>query len=303
MKTRLFFSLFVFFLGAIAARAWDYTGHMLVDQIAYEQVSPKVREAVAHLVAPLENTYNDHKPYNFITAGAWLDDMRSQPNYAFGKLHYVDVAYTPSGSAWVEPPPPHLLSGIDDALAILRAAESTDAQKTQALAMLMHFAGDVHQPLHCVDWNDRGGNQYLIHGVTFSDVPKKYVPNLHTFWDKAFRFDAQEQNIVELYHAPWPNERPESPESGLIHDEAAKIIGQFPRASLPEMTAKNPCDWARESHTIACLFAYPVQPHPTNAEVVTLTPEYVHHAHEIACERVALAGYRLAGWLEELFGK
>lgn len=294
---------FLLLASAAAARAWDYTGHMLVDQIAYEQVSPRVREAVARLVAPLENSYNDHKPYHFVTAGAWLDDMRSQPNYPWGKLHYVDVPYTPSGSSFSEPPPPHLLSGMDEALAVLRAPDASGAKKSEALAMLMHFVGDVHQPMHCVDWEDRGGNQFFIAGVPFSDLGKKAVPNLHAFWDKAFRFDVENGSVIERYHAPWPNQRPESPESGLIHDEAAKISAQFPRAALPQLAAKTPRDWARESHLIACLFAYPAQPHPTNAEVVTLPPEYVHRAHEIACERVALAGCRLADLLEDLFGK
>ena len=68
-------------------------------------------------------------------------------------------------------------------------------------------------------------------------------------------------------------------------------------------SGEDPREWARESHVIACLFAYPVRPHPTEAEVVTLTPDYVHSAHEIACERIAIAGYRLAELLDQLFNK
>lgn len=298
-----FLFLCVLLLGAFSARAWDYTGHMLVDQIAYEQVSPKVREAVARIVAPLENSYNEHKPYNFITAGAWLDDIRSQPHYPYRKLHYVDVPFTPSGSAFTVPPPPHVLSGIEDALATLRAPESPDAQKTTALAMLMHFAGDVHEPLHCVDWNDYGGNQYLISGVPFTDLPKKYSPNLHAFWDEAYRFDKEGDAIVERYPGVEIAARTDAPESGLLHDEAVKIIAQSPRASLPQLAQKSPVEWARESHRIACLFCYPVRPHPAKGEIVPLTPEYARRAHDIAREQIALAGYRLADWLEELFGK
>src|SRR5205823_13523955 len=86
----------------LTASAWDYTGHMLVDQIAYEQSTPKVRDAVSKLVESLENKYNEHKPYNFITAGTWLDDMRSDPHYTYSKLHYIDVPYTFSGTPFVE---------------------------------------------------------------------------------------------------------------------------------------------------------------------------------------------------------
>ena len=38
-------------------------------------------------------------------------------------------------------------------------------------------------------------------------------------------------------------------------------------------------------------------------KVVTLKPDYVHKAHDVACERIALAGYRLANLLNELFAK
>jgi len=286
-----------------AANAWDYTGHMLVDQVAYENVSPRVRERVGKLVATIENKYNDHQPYNFVTAGAWMDDMRSMPNYPWGPLHYVDAAYTPSGMPFVDPPPPNVLTAVADALATLKNKESTEEKQSEALAMLLHMVGDMHQPLHCVDWNDKGGNGYFIYGIPFSDLGKKQIPNLHAFWDKSFRFDSQNDKIVELYRAPWPSDRPKSTDSGLVHDEALKIIAKYPKASLEPLKLGQPREWAMESHLIACIFAYPVRPHPTDAEVVTLTPDYVHQAHEIACERIAMGGYRLAALLEDLFGK
>ncbi len=285
------------------ARAWDYTGHMLVTQIAYENVSPKVRERVAKLTAMLENKYNDHKPYNFITAGAWMDDMRSQPNNPWGPLHYVDIPYTATGTPFVPPPAPNLLTAIAADTATLQNKAASEAQIADATGQLLHFVGDVHQPLHCVDWNDKGGNGYFIYGVTFTDIGKRSVPNLHTFWDKAFRFDADNGHIVELYHAPFTSDRPTSAASGIVHDEALKIIAKYPKSSVGLLKENEPVEWARESHLIACLFSYPVRPHPTDAEVVTLSPDYAHQAHEIACERIALAGYRLAAMLESFFGK
>lgn len=285
------------------ALAWDYTGHMLVDQIAYEQLKPDVRDRVSKLVGSLENKYNDHHPYNFITAGAWLDDMRSDPHYAYSKLHYIDLPYTFSGVPFTEPDPPHAWSGLDQAIAILKDVKAPDQQRSEAVAMVMHLVGDIHQPLHCVDWNDRGGNGYLVSGIPFSDVSKKSTPNLHSFWDRAFRFDVKDGKIVELYFGFWTSERPESPDNGRLHDEAAKIMAQFPKPSLPKVRSTSPRTWAMESYTIACLFAYPVRPHPADTEVVTLSNDYVQHAHEIACERIALAGYRLAALLQEIFTK
>lgn len=299
----VFLSAAALFLLRPMAEAWDYTGHMLVDQVAYQNVSPKVRSRVGALVATLENKYNNQQPYNFITAGAWMDDMRSMPKYPWGRMHYVDVPFTPAAFPFAPAAPPNVLSAIGDSIAILKDRSAAPAKHAEALGMLMHLVGDVHQPLHCAEWGDRGGNGYFIYGIPFSDLLKKQVPNLHAYWDKAFRFDSVAGKVVELYHGPWPTERPGSGESGLIHDEAAKIAAKFPKTGLHAVAQNDPREWARESYTIACLFVYPPRPHPSDMEVVTLKDEYVHRSHEIACSRIALAGYRLAALLEERFGK
>ena len=286
--------------------AWDAVGHMLVDQIAWNQLQPDTREKVTKLVVALDDTYNEHRPYNFITAGAWLDDARSAPNYPYSKWHYIDVPFTFAGAPFFEPQPPHALSAMSDCVAALKTLKSQALSPPVATAMLMHLVGDIHQPLHCVDWNnDRGGNAYLIYGIPFSDLSKKSVANLHAFWDRAFRFGvSSDGKIVELYQAPKIAERPDSADRGLIHDEAMKIMAQFPKESLPQLlSAKEPRDWAVESYVAACLFAYPARPHPDNTEVVTLNADYVQRAHDIARSRIALGGYRLAEMLEGLFGK
>ena len=64
-----------------SAHAWDPAGHMLVDQIAWTQSKPEVRARVDELARTLENAWNNGQPYNFITAGAWMDDMRSKKGY------------------------------------------------------------------------------------------------------------------------------------------------------------------------------------------------------------------------------
>jgi hypothetical protein len=280
-------------------------GHMLVDQIAFEQIGADTREKVGNLVRLLDNKYNDNIPYNFITAGCWMDDMRADPAYAYSKWHYIDIEYTPTGTPAIEPQPPHILSAIDELRAAFKNPAASDAQKAGSLAMLMHLVGDIHQPLHCVDWNnDRGGNAYLIYGIPFSDLLKKQIPNLHSYWDRAFRFDVENGKVVEVYYALKPNERPQDPAHGLIKDEAQRIAMQFPKTALYQFDNRfAPREWAFETHAIACLFAYPIRPHPTDTEVVTLTPDYVQHARAVANQRIALAGYRLAVVLGELFKK
>jgi len=296
-------------LGALAllpatAGAWDPAGHMLVDQIAWDHASERARERAFELVQHLDHRFNEGRQYNFITAGCWMDDMRGLGrSYEWAKLHYVTIPWTPTGEPAPIPEPPHIVSSLADSTALLRDPTAPFDRRVEALGMLLHYYGDLHQPLHATDRNnDRGGNAVLIAGVDFSDLKTKRGHNLHTFWDKAFRFTAREGRIVELWSAPALHERPTAPGEGLVALEAKKIVLAHPRATFPEL--KTPADGAaiaQETHRVGCQSAYPPGAAPPPGEVLTLTPEFVQAAHEIATRRIALAGYRLAAALDAIF--
>ena len=297
--------VFALLLPALA-QAWDAAGHMLVGEIAWQQMTPAAREKAAALVQPLDTRFTEGRSYNFVTAGCWMDDMRGLGrDYPWSKLHYVTIPWTPTGLPAEIPQPPNVVSAIEDNLRTLRSADATPAQRTEALGMLVHFVGDIHQPLHTTDRNnDRGGNALLISGVPFSDLLSKQGKNLHTFWDKAFRFDGQGPAIVELWKAPREVERPQAPGEGIIAGQAKKIIARFPREKLPELAG--PADgaaWAKESHMAGCLHAYPVGEPSDPMEIRVLTPAFARNAQEVANRRIALAGYRLGALLNDLLGK
>jgi len=298
-------SLFTLLLPALA-QAWDAAGHMLVGEIAWQQMTPAARAKAAELVQPLDARFNEGRAYNFITAGCWMDDMRGLGrDYPWSKLHYVTIPWTATGLPAEIPPAPNVVTAIKDNLHILHDATATPAQRTEALGMLVHFVGDIHQPLHTTDRNnDRGGNALLISGVPFSDLMSKQGKNLHTFWDKAFRFDGQGPAIVEVWQAPKEPDRPLGPGEGIIAEQAKKIVARFPREKLPELAG--PADgaaWAKESHMAGCLHAYPVGEPSEPMEIRVLTPAFAHNAQEVANRRIALAGYRLGALLNELLGK
>src|SRR4029078_8672889 len=120
---------------------------------------------VADLAKSLENTYNENQSYNFITAGCWMDDMRSKKGYACSKWHYVSVDWTADGAAFELPEPPHVVWALAESVKTLKTPETSAHQASEALAMVMHFVGDIHQPMHATERNDRGGNGVLIGGV------------------------------------------------------------------------------------------------------------------------------------------
>ncbi len=288
---------------APTAQAWDQTGHMVVGEIAWQNCTPKARAAVRELVASLDNRFNAEQTYHFVTAPAWMDDMRAmRAEYQWGKLHYVDGPKLDDPNEFKIPEPPHIISAIEENLKTLRDPAATREARVQAVGMLMHFVGDIHQPLHATTWDDKGGNGYGIMGVPFADLLPGMTANLHTFWDKAYRFDAVEGKIVEVWAAQKVDARPKGPGETIIAEEAAKIAKEFPRSALPELKEKgNAESWARESHVLGCTKGYPEGEHPRDTEVRKLEPDFVHAANGIAKKRIATAGYRLADLLNELF--
>lgn len=302
MKRHLLFPAAALVL-AVPALGWDAGGHMLTGEIAWQRLRPEVRVKVSALAARLPREFNGGRPYHFVTAPAWMDDMRSMPAYPWSKLHYVNLEYTATGSPVVIPPAPHILSAIADATAALRAAATPDDKRAEALGMLTHLVGDLHQPLHATEWaGDRGGNGYLIMGVPFSDLLPKMVANLHTFWDKAYRFDTRGGKAVEVWRCPEIKDRPAQPGQGVIAAQARELLLRFPEAGLDQLAERGgPVAWARESHLIGCLAAYPQRPYPAADEPVALSPEFIGKAREIAGQRVVLAGFRLGALLNEIF--
>jgi hypothetical protein len=289
---------------APGARAWDAAGHMLVGQIAWEVSKPEVREKVNALVGGLNNRFNEGQPYHFVTVGCWMDDLRSLPRkeYVWSKWHYVDGPKSEDGSKFQLPEPPHVVWAIEENLKTLRDSGASAEQQATSLGQLIHWIGDIHQPLHATTWDDRGGNGYGIMGVPFTDLLPGMTANLHTYWDKAFRFDAKDGQIFEAWMSPAIAERPKSASEGVIWEQGKRLLEKYPRTELPELNAPLSAEaWAKESHVIGCTKAYPPGDHPRDIEVRKLAPEWVAERRALAERRVVIAGYRLAALLDSLY--
>jgi hypothetical protein len=185
----------------------------------------------------------------------------------------------------------------------LKDSNSSTEKQSEALGILMHLVADIHMPLHCADWNDKGGNEVVIEGITLADVKPGLAPNLHFFWDQAYRCDSVNGQSKQLYPGfQKPKDRPAAPGEGIIAEQARLIMSRFPARDLFQLrnSPESPRKWAQESYVLACAQVYPPQPHPKGSTPLRLTPEYIHRAHELIMARIALAGYRLAKLLNEL---
>jgi hypothetical protein len=295
----LFFCSALLLFGLSApAWSWDGTGHMLIAQIALDTMPHNVALRIQKKLKPLQYGL---PPYNFATASSWMDDIKRDPQNPYpnlSALHYVDIPYSKGASHFVIPAGENAITELQQTIKDLhKSTFDADAQARQ-WAIVMHLVGDIHQPLHCVDHDDRGGNDVPITGIP--DLPENpKTHNLHFFWDTAYRYDVVKGKVRQLYFSVDKAKRPTDLKSGFIAWQAWRLLQKYPPQKMKNYADLNILDWARESYADACDVAYaPVI--ASGKMPVFLDANYVHHAHEIAARRIVLAGVRLGKLLTKL---
>jgi hypothetical protein len=175
--------------------AWGCKGHQIVALIAENHLRPNTRLMVKEILdaAPIDSTLNRYCGQSgldaFSDSSTWADDERTiRPDT--GAWHYLDI---PRGAAKADvwkfcAPEGCVTSAIEAQLAILRDVTASARARGDALRFLIHFVGDMHQPLHLTTNNDRGGNCVPVAFFGLGPVqtnPQKedYRPNLHSVWD------------------------------------------------------------------------------------------------------------------------
>jgi len=281
---------------------WDGTGHRIIAQIARDRLNDKARARVDALAAQLDNRGT---PYNAITLACWADDIKDQTSASpfqgqFKPWHYIDLGCSPNNpvpETALTATTGDLVTALDHCVTLIRQ-KKTDAlvpSEPVALALVMHLAGDAHQPLHTTCrhnpnpkptdkyHNDAGGNAVTL--TNLADTP--WGKNLHTFWDEAYRRyyeNGAVRALPETELKAWPDR--------LAADHPVN----------PDLITRDTKKWIRETHAIGCAQAYGTLGAPYGARNITLTEKYVTAAAHTARRQLVLAGHRLAALLNELYG-
>jgi hypothetical protein len=178
------------------ARAWGCEGHQVVALVAETHLTAHAQAMVKEILAagPIDPQLSRFCKEGAIDAMAdaatWADDVRgARP--ATAPWHYVDI---PRGTSrrdvekYCNPKEGCVTHAIRDELAVLRSADADAQKRAEALRFLIHFVGDLHQPLHATSNNDQGGNCVPV--AFFDTLPQlrnpqteSYAPNLHGVWD------------------------------------------------------------------------------------------------------------------------
>jgi S1/P1 Nuclease len=180
-------------LAAPSAHAWGCQGHQTVALIAEKYLTPEAKELVFSLLSanPIEPQVKRYcgsavsDPMG--DAATWADDVRNERKN--GPWHYIDI---PRGAA--RGPLDAfcgkqgcVISAIAEQVAILKDPRASGPKRADAVRYIIHFVGDLHQPLHSTTNADEGGNCVPV--KYFRRVPRErghgYSPNLHSIWDSA----------------------------------------------------------------------------------------------------------------------
>jgi hypothetical protein len=251
--------------------AWGREGHAIVAQIAESRLTPKAREGVEALLA---------KRSTMSSVASWADTIRKDRGET-APWHYVNIPYEMRGydAARDGKNGQNIIDKIVDFANVLDDRQRPDADREEALKFLIHFVGDIHQPLHCADRNDDKGGNFRL--VFFLDDPKAL--SLHRTWDSEI-----------LEHMMKGGEEDES-----IKAMAARIAVGISEKQVREWTKGDPVAWANESHKLAVQVAYADL--PADGPPPKLDLDYVARAQPVVEQQLARAGVRLADVLNRIF--
>src|SRR5215831_17061756 len=179
------------------AIAWGSDGHMIVALIAQQNLDPDVKKKVdALLKSDKDKLTKKDIASRAVWADKWRDSDRNTSKVRYNATqawHFVDIEIAspsidaacfnhpvlpPGTPASKGPAKDCVVDKIVQFTAELKDPKTTQAERLLAFKFLLHFVGDIHQPLHAADNNDQGGNAvFVIFGK--HTVAEK----LHAYWD------------------------------------------------------------------------------------------------------------------------
>jgi hypothetical protein len=242
---------------------------MVVAQIAYNHLDPEAKARCDALIAipvPCGTASG-----TFVSDSTWADQRCESGTSA---QHYIDIPISLDGypTNGVVDDPTNVVAAIRQYVSILQDATAGVTNQSKALRYLIHFVGDIQQPLHCstgVTTNrptgDAGGNSFSLSGAW---------SNLHSLWDAGGGYLT---------------------DGMAVSNKAAQVEAAYPYTksigSIPD-----PMDWAQEGREIARTNCYVGITNGTTPSV-----SYTNMAQAVAKQRMAIGGQRLAKLLNTIF--
>jgi hypothetical protein len=262
-RSRWLIALFLVICAPNVALAWGASGHSIVAEIAQRRLEPgvlaKVKELLGGEVA-------------LASIASWADDVRPKErkttNWHFVDIPYDAERYDPARDCQAsEETGDCVINALKRLRQTLGDAAAAKEERARALKFIVHFVGDIHQPLHCAERNhDRGGNDVVVWFL-------KDRMALHAVWD---------YGVIDKHVFNWGEYVREIMEEWL------------PKQNIAELEKGEPVDWALESHDLAVAVVYNKLPGD-----LTLDDRYIRDMTPHITKQLGVAGLRLAKLLND----
>jgi hypothetical protein len=250
--------------GCLPAFGWGGEGHSLIARIAWVQLTPAVQARVGEILGP---------NVTIQSIASWADNVRNQRRET-GPWHYIDIPIDkphldmsrdcPKGDC--------VIAKIEDFRKVLKDPASAPVARREALLFLVHFVGDMHQPLHCADNNDQGGNKVPVKfGGRGGDRPY----NLHSLWDSGLLDKMPKEDALFAEYSK----------------DSAKHARKWAKGTVE--------NWAEDNHKIARKVTYGKLPKVTAGTPEPIDAAYEKKADPVIRIQIEKAGARLALVLNE----
>lgn len=205
-------------------------------------------------------------------AGNWADFIRSDPSYNYLlRWHYINFrpGLTEAGllNKLESDTAQDLYVKINFLIKALKARKATRDKQVFYLKLLIHFVADAHQPMHMGQQDDRGGNNIKVY---WFGTPS----NLHRVWD---------DQLVELQQ--------------LSYTEHVAAINFPPPGAVQKWQQQGVSTWMYESYKVVQQLYAEVKAEDK------LSYNYNYYHVNIMNEQLLKAGIRLAGVLNDIFGR
>ena len=191
---------------------WGKTGHRVVGKLAQQYLTIKAQKEIDILLDGA----------SLVSISTYGDEIKSNPKYkALQPWHYINLPLDESYANAKKNPKGDVVMAIKKCIVKVKDQNEPKNERAFYLKLLVHFIGDLHQPMHVGRKEDRGGNSIRLQWFGKTS-------NLHRLWDSHL-IDSHGMNATQLL--------------GGLEELSPKLIKEIQNQSLEQ--------WVNESQALA----------------------------------------------------
>jgi len=235
---------------------WGKTGHRAIGEIAEGYLTKKTKRKISKLL----------EGQGLAFASTHADEIKSDDRYKeYSSWHYVNFSFDKKYGEEKLNEYGDLIQGIKKCMEVLKSNTATQGDKGFYLKMLVHFMGDLHQPLHVGRGEDKGGNDIQVRWF-------REGSNLHRVWDS---------DMIDYY--------------GMSYTELSKNADELSSTQVRYIKQGSIVDWVYESQDLA------KKVYASASIGEKLGYKYVYENFPIVRSQLQKGGIRLAKVLNDIF--